>query len=490
MKRSIVLLVLAAALPAAATAQGYAHWNDLRTSSLLPGGFVTLRVEEAQGPGITHALIYAQDGLQEVPLWFVEDGPSTIEATVPGPAAGRRAYGLRRLEGDALDLLAVQVSDGTAPAPDDLTRLRLDPLGDESFGLTHLDLIECRVGRDGTRLYACLENAGGGFPVSQGLAFYSYLLGIKDPAVADPDTLFALIHTVTAAGIIEPGLYQINGTGVDDLVKIGEITATVVAGENALLLSCLLADLEANAIFQSWYDPLDPRIDVAGFTQKITIFGGAQEADRTAGGIWHLREVALEPGPNQAPELADLALPEPGLGGCVSVVYSDADGHCPVIAEIVFDEDETYPLRPQTLDYAAPVVYCSGPDLPPLVAGDWTRATARFSDDLVQIVEITATIAGVPGWPEAPALGLGPNPFRERVEVAFTLECAQEVRLDVHDAAGRRVHTQPAGTLAPGSHRLRWDARDAAGRLQPGGVYFLRLHGAQFDVVRPARRVP
>ena len=31
-----------------------------------------------------------------------------------------------------------------------------------------------------------------------------------------------MIQTITAAGIIEPGLYQINGTGIDDLVRIGE----------------------------------------------------------------------------------------------------------------------------------------------------------------------------------------------------------------------------------------------------------------------------
>ena len=236
----------------------------------------------------------------------------------------------------------------------------------------NLDLTDCRIGRDGTRLYAALTNAGGGFPVNTGLTFFSYLLGINNPADSDPDTVFALIHTITAAGIIEPGLYQINGTGIDDLVRIGDITATVLPGENTLLLSCALADLEANPVFQAWYDPADPRLDVAGFTQKITVLGGAQEADRTPGGVWHLREVALDPGSNQLPQLADLALPEAGTGGVVSVVYSDANGHCPVIAELVFDGNEVFPLRPQTLDYDAPVVYRSDRTCHP-----WRPATGR-----------------------------------------------------------------------------------------------------------------
>ena len=105
-------------------------------------------------------------------------------------------------------------------------------------------------------------------------------LGIKDPAVADPDTVFAMINTVEAGGIIQPSLYRIDGTGTPDLVRSGDVSVTEFPGENTLLISCQWADLVADPIFQTWYDPNDPSLDVAGFTQKISLLGGARKPTR------------------------------------------------------------------------------------------------------------------------------------------------------------------------------------------------------------------
>ena len=135
-----------------------------------------------------------------MPAAAVADGPSTIEAMAPGPVTGRRYYGFRLEQPGQIDLLPVRLADGTTPARGDLTRLAVDPVGDEIFGRVNLDLTECRISRDGNRLYAALSNAGGGFPVSSGLTFFSYLLGINQPGVADPETVFAMIHTVSVAG--------------------------------------------------------------------------------------------------------------------------------------------------------------------------------------------------------------------------------------------------------------------------------------------------
>jgi hypothetical protein len=398
--------------------------------------------------------------------------------------AARRYYGFRLVQGAEMDLLPVRLAQGATPTRDDFTLLADDPVGDEAFGLAHLDLTACRLSRDDTRLYAALSNAGGGFPVSSGLTFFSYLLALKDPAVAVPDTLFGMIHTVTAAGIIEPGLYQINGDSVNDLVKIGEITATELPGENTLVLSCLLADLEANPVFQSWYDAADPRIDVAGFTRRVTLLGGAQDADNTAGAVWHLREVALDPGPNTLPALSGLTVPADGGGGFASVVYSDPDRHCPVLAELVIDDTEAYPLRPQSLDYGAPVEYRSDPDLPPLVAGNWTRAVVRFSDNAVDVVELTQAVSGVADGGLGLQLRAAPNPFSGRVEFAFALDRPQPVQLAIYDVAGRHVRTLVEATLPAGNHGAAWDGRDAAGRLRPAGVYFYFLRSEGRDVVR------
>jgi len=468
----------------AGSATAFTFWNDFRASALLPDQTVTVRVENPQVPGVINNILFEQDGVQEISLNPVADGPSTLEAAVPGPVTDSRYFGFRYVRGDSLDLMPVKLPDGAAPTPDDLTQLSTDPVGDEIYGRIHLDLTECRISHDGSTLYASLTNAAGGFPVNSGLTFFSYFLGIKDPAVADPDTVFAMIHTVTAAGIIEPGLYRVFGTGVSDLLKIGEITATEIPGENRLLLSCQLADLVADEAFQSWYDPADPRLDVAGFTQRISLIGGVGEADRTPGGIWHLREVALDPGVNQTPVLTDLLLPEPVAGGFVSVVYNDADANCPVLAELVFDGTETFALRPQSLDYGGPVSYRSETDLPPLLSGDWSEVAARFSDNASDVVELVEeSISAVIDRPALRVLA-SPNPFSGQTSLFFELPRSKTVKLDIYDLRGRRVTTLVDNVLEAGPHVRAWDGRDSSGRLLPDGVYFYHLRSGEMNVVK------
>lgn len=78
----------------------------------------------------------------------VLDGPSTIEGTVPGPAGQRPYYGFRLLQGADLDFMPVRLLDGSSPSPQDLTRVAADAAGDHLFGLTHLDLVDCRISSD------------------------------------------------------------------------------------------------------------------------------------------------------------------------------------------------------------------------------------------------------------------------------------------------------------------------------------------------------
>ena len=456
-------------------ADAFELWNDIRASALQSGDSVTVRTESLHGTGRTNTILYAQDDVQEMPLTLVSDGPSTLEALVPGPVSTRSYYGFRLIDGAKIDLLPVRLAGGATPGRTDLTLVADDPVGDETTGRVNLDLTACRVSWDGTRLFAALSNAGDGFPTSSGLTFFSYLLGIKNPAVADPDTVFALIHTVDVPGIIEPGLYMVYGTGTSDLAKIGEISVTELPAENTLILSCLADDLFSNPVFQSWIDPADPRMDVAGFTQRITLLGGVQDADETGGAIWHVRDVVLDPGPNHMPQLTNLAVTDGNLGGFASVVYSDADGHCPVLAELVFDGDETYPLRPQTLNYGNPVTYLSENDLPPLMSNDWYEAVVRFSDNGRDVV--TIAIDNLSPVPEAPDLTLAaaPNPFNPTTRIAYETPSRSNVRLTIHDLSGRHITTLFDGIQDAGLHAATWDGRTSTGRILASGVYLARL---------------
>ena len=74
-----------------------------------------------------------------------------------------------------------------------------------------------------------------------------------------------------------------------------------------------------------------------------------------------------------------------------------------------------------------------------------------------------------------------PNPFNPSTVFRYVVGDADAtggraaVRLDLFDAAGRRVATIAEGTRPPGEHVVRWNGLNARGRRLASGVYFARL---------------
>jgi hypothetical protein len=88
-----------------------------------------------------------------------------------------------------------------------------------------------------------------------------------------------------------------------------------------------------------------------------------------------------------------------------------------------------------------------------------------------------APVAGV-NPPSIAATTLGspvPNPSRSGVELALALDADADVRFDVVDLAGRRISRATETPMTAGMRTLRWDGRDAAGRLVAPGMYFARV---------------
>jgi glucose/arabinose dehydrogenase len=68
-----------------------------------------------------------------------------------------------------------------------------------------------------------------------------------------------------------------------------------------------------------------------------------------------------------------------------------------------------------------------------------------------------------------------PNPFNPSTVIHFESSQDARTRLSIHDVGGRLVRVLVDETLAAGSHRRRWDGRDAAGRAVASGVYVARI---------------
>ncbi len=81
--------------------------------------------------------------------------------------------------------------------------------------------------------------------------------------------------------------------------------------------------------------------------------------------------------------------------------------------------------------------------------------------------------AAVPG--AIVSLGNYPNPFNPMTKVHFELNRPTNVRVSIVNVAGELVQTLANRTYPAGSHHMNWDGRDASGKGQASGTYFLRL---------------
>jgi len=86
----------------------------------------------------------------------------------------------------------------------------------------------------------------------------------------------------------------------------------------------------------------------------------------------------------------------------------------------------------------------------------------------------------VPG-PGSPRLAAPhPSPFRDRVDLAFTLSSADRIELAVFETSGRRVRTLvPDSWWEAGPHAVTWDGNDDRGRPVAAGVLFVRLQSSR-----------
>lgn len=77
------------------------------------------------------------------------------------------------------------------------------------------------------------------------------------------------------------------------------------------------------------------------------------------------------------------------------------------------------------------------------------------------------------------ALRCYPNPFNPRVNIHFTLERAQPVRVEIFGLNGRRVARLNRGAMSAGPQHMVWHGQTADGVPVPSGSYLVRVSTAE-----------
>jgi hypothetical protein len=64
-----------------------------------------------------------------------------------------------------------------------------------------------------------------------------------------------------------------------------------------------------------------------------------------------------------------------------------------------------------------------------------------------------------------------PNPFRDKAHIQFSMPAGEQARVEVFDAAGRRVRILYTGESGSTSRSLEWNGRNEEGAIVGAGVY-------------------
>ena len=102
----------------------------------------------------------------------------------------------------------------------------------------------------------------------------------------------------------------------------------------------------------------------------------------------------------------------------------------------------------------------------------WYRLVAREgSDDTV--ISPAIMVEGEARL-EFRLVQVGPNPGSGPVRIAFALQRAAAIEIDVFDVQGRRVASPGRGVWPAGTHVVEWNGLARNGEAAPSGLYLVR----------------
>lgn len=357
------------------------------------------------------------------------------------------------------------------PAQTKFIPLESDPQADHAFNLNHLDILGTKVAFSDTKLYYSIKNNATSFPTGSGITFYSYMAVLADPN-ADPGqnpTVFGLMYTVDVPGVISPGLYKITGTGVSDLVRIGDINSSIDSANGVLTLSCNLADLTAVPEFSSWFDPDYPLIGSQAITSRISLTGGNQTSDTTSGANILLLPKRLNPVNESVPVISNPQSAWEGGMLTLRITYQDADLNPPsdIFVHYAGNAYFVYPLNLQ--GFEQPVEFISQP-FPAPQNWDYANFIYSVSGETYEY-SFQNPVSNADELAPAARLKIYPNPTAGMLSYSFGDDAAKPMgsqTIRIYNLRGQLVSEYPA-QRADGNLDLS---------ALPAGIYYL-FHGSE-----------
>ncbi len=454
-------------------------WSNFRHSSNLatePNQYIVqLRCSEPTGVTLEYRI---NNEVQTIDMLDFHEfgafgGPLSCKATLNMNSPDLFQIGFRQQNNVAPVKYA-----GTQPTWDEMSAGNWDFTGDATPAC--LDLVDWNVSFNDDKLFIAMSNSSQSYPVNSGYTNYCYMGIITFPADTSPTPLtFALIYTIDQAGVINPGLYKINGTGLADITRIGDITYSHPEGTSILYLSCNWADLMADNLFSIWFNSFG-YFKITPTTQTVTQQEGFVTVDQARNTIIYPTNEQYQFVENHPPVLNyftynylwnGLEYPNEFHS---HITYSDVDSDFPLSATIEFDTGESDILFYEDYNFDFPVDFVSITYFPRIY---WQTASLKFwytYNDYVEYIHSNVSNDD----PIVPITSLNctvyPNPFAKDVNIQIDNPEKGNVDISLFNIKGQIIKHIHEGMLDKGTQNYVWNASESEAD-NASGAYFLRI---------------
>jgi hypothetical protein len=399
------------------------------------------------------------------------------------PTGGIEFYG--RVEADTL-LLTQSFKNTTNQFPPDpilYADLADDPIGDTLPGTMGqwLDLTGSGITYSDDRLFVRLNNAGGGWPTSQGFDFFAYAFALYNPGSSDLSATALAYASIPF--VLTPGLYHVDLQDTS-FTRIADIQYQIDG--NSLHMSCAISDLLQDPNWNQW-PPESEYILTGGLTLSVVSLEPSLN-DFTYPSAFIPKTQYLDTNQNTIPVAGSFGIiPEYEISVEGLFEYNDDDNNLPVTALCIFDGDE-YEMSSEDHAYDDGSTFHTLIDWPGL---EWHTFFFRFSDgaDIIETqldsVYFSTDAIGDEDLPYAFGIDQNyPNPFNARTTIAFELGSRSDVNVAVYSITGEMVATLAEREYDAGSHFISWDGTDAYGNTVSSGIYFYKIEAGNYTQTR------
>jgi hypothetical protein len=82
-----------------------------------------------------------------------------------------------------------------------------------------------------------------------------------------------------------------------------------------------------------------------------------------------------------------------------------------------------------------------------------------------------------------------PNPFNPSTALSFSVSSPGKIRLEIFDLLGRRIRTLLNETVSQGTHEVKWDGLDEAGKSVVSGIYICKVSDGSWSLSKKMLKV-